>query len=278
MNSIGIIQMTSGSEPEKNVAFIDVQLKQLAKEGAQLVLMPENCLVFGSKADYRLHAEPLDTGIIQQQLSAMAKRYNLWLIIGSMPIIRGNQISATCLVINSNGERTAYYDKLHMFDADVEDKQGRYRESEIFQAGNDVVVVDTPVGKVGLAICYDIRFPQLFLELAAKGAQIISLPAAFTVPTGEAHWSVLMRARAIESQCWIIASAQTGQHPCGRETWGHSMIVSPWGKVTQQLGREVGVLQGHIDHRITNSVRNNMPLSKHARFHSELKKLNKGNE
>ena len=270
MNSVGVVQMTSGSEPLKNIAFIDIQLKQLAKEGVKLVLTPENCIVFGSKEDYQHHAETLGSGVIQDQLSAMAKRYKLWIVIGSMPIIRGQNISTTCLVINSTGELVAHYDKLHMFDADVEDKHGRYRESEIFQSGNQVVVVDTPVGRLGLAICYDIRFPHLFSELVSNGAQIISLPAAFTATTGDAHWEILLRARAIESQCWFIASAQTGRHPCGRETWGHSMIISPWGKITQQLSSEVGALHEDIDHRVTQSVKSNMPLQKHARFQSLL--------
>ncbi|MDB1122881.1 carbon-nitrogen hydrolase family protein [Vibrio algarum] len=270
MHSIGVIQMTSGPEPLKNLAFIDIQLKQLAKDGAKLVLTPENCVVFGSKDDYRLNAEQLGSGIVQEQLFAMAKRYKLWLVIGSMPIIREDKISTTCIVINSMGELVADYDKLHMFDADVDDKHTRYRESEVFQSGERVVVVDTPIGKLGLAICYDIRFPQLFSKLVSEGAEIITLPAAFTAPTGDAHWEVLLRARAIETQCWLIASGQTGRHPCGRETWGHSMIVSPWGKITQQLSSEVGVLLDDIDHRITQSVRSNMPLQRHVRFQTLL--------
>lgn len=270
MDSVGIIQMTSGSEPVKNLAFIDMQLKQLAKDGAKLVLTPENCVVFGSKEDYRLHAEQLGSGVIQNQLSAMAKRYGLWVVVGSMPIIRDDKISTTCIVINSEGNVVADYDKLHMFDADVNDKHGRYRESETFQPGNKVVVVDTPVGKLGLAICYDIRFPHLFAELRSKGAQIVSLPAAFTATTGEAHWEVLLKARAIETQCWFLASAQTGRHPCGRETWGHSMLISPWGKITKQLRSDVGVVLDAIDHRATQSFRDNMPVQKHARFNQTL--------
>lgn len=271
MSLVGIVQMTSGPEPRKNLAFIDIQLKQLAKQGAKLVLLPENAVVFGSKADYKQHAEPLGYGEIQQQLSAMAKQYHLWIVVGSMPIVRGNDISTTCLVFSHDGECVAHYDKMHMFDVDVDDQHGRYRESEIFSPGDQLVVVDTPVGKLGLAICYDVRFPHLFSELRAKGADVISLPAAFTASTGEAHWEILLRARAIETQCWLIASAQTADHPCGRETWGHSMIISPWGKISAELKREVGTLIGDIDHRITNSVRVNMPVYTHARYQSTLK-------
>jgi len=275
MNRVGVIQMTSGSDPIKNLAFIDMQFKQLANEGVQLVVTPENCTVFGTKADYNHCAEALGTGAIQEQLFAMAKRYNMWIVIGSMPIIRGDKISTTCLVIDNEGSLIAHYDKLHMFDADVNDKHGRYRESDVFKAGESVVVVDTPVGKLGLAICYDIRFPHLFSELRLRGAQVISLPAAFTAATGEAHWEVLLRARSIETQCWFIASAQTGKHPCGRETWGHSMIVSPWGTITKQLQNNVGVILDDIDHRITQSFRDNMPVQKHAQFNQILNQ-NKG--
>lgn len=270
MDTIGVIQMTSGSNPSKNLAFIDVQLKQLSKQGVKVVFTPENGIVFGAKSDYRLHAEQFGAGVIQNEIAAMAKRYKLWIVVGSMPIIRGDEISTTCLVMNDQGELVAHYDKLHMFDVDVDDQHGRYRESEIFQAGNKTAVVDTPVGKLGLAICYDIRFPQLFSELREKGAEIISLPAAFTATTGEAHWEVLLRARAIETQCWVVASAQTGIHPCGRETWGHSMLISPWGRKVQQLGRDVGTIIGEIDHRATLSVRTNMPLLSHARFQSHI--------
>jgi predicted amidohydrolase len=268
MNKIGVIQMTSGPDPMKNLAFIDIQLKQLSKQGAQLVLTPENCIVFGSKADYRFHAEVLGAGIIQEQLFDLAIRYGVWIVVGSIPIIRDDKISTTCLVISNQGKLVAHYDKLHMFDADVEDEHGRYRESEVFQPGNETVVVDTPVGRLGLTICYDVRFPHLFSELVAKGAEAIVVPAAFTATTGAAHWEPLLRARAIETQCWILASGQTGQHPCGRETWGHSMVISPWGKMIDQLRSQVGVLCEEIDHRETQSLRRNMPVQKHARFQS----------
>lgn len=271
MESIGIIQMTAGREPLKNIAFIDVQLKQLAKNNIKLVLTPENSIIFGNKTDYQLHAEELGQGIIQDLLADMASKYKVWLVIGSMPIRRGEQITTSTLVFNDEGKLVSYYDKLHMFDVDVDDQHGRYRESEIFTSGNEVVVVDTPVGKLGLTICYDVRFPHLYSELRKKGAQIITVPAAFTATTGEAHWETLLRARAIETQCWIIAAAQTGKHPCGRETWGHSMVINPWGKITQQILSDVGTIEEVIDERVTNSVRVNMPLLSHARFHSQFK-------
>ena len=271
MESVGIVQMTSGPEPLENLAFIDIQLKQLTEEGVKLVLTPENSIVFGSKSDYQKHAEVLGSGQLQDALAALARKYRLWLVIGSMPIRSGDSISTTTLVYNSDGDRVCHYDKLHMFDVDVDDQHSRYRESEVFTPGQAVAVVATPVGKLGLTICYDLRFPHLFSLLRDKGAQIISVPAAFTATTGEAHWETLLRARAIETQCWVVAAAQTGKHPCGRETWGHSMIINPWGKITQQTYGEVGTINDEIDHRVTNSVRINMPLLTHARFQSHLK-------
>ncbi|NOI65894.1 carbon-nitrogen hydrolase family protein [Vibrio sp. 99-8-1] len=275
MASVGIVQMTSGPEPLQNLAFIEHQLQQLSRDGAKLVLTPENAIVFGNKADYRLHAEPIGDGDIQNALSIMAKRFNIWLVIGSFPIQREQRVTTTTLVYNNQGRLVSHYDKLHMFDVDVEDKHSRYRESEIFSAGDSTVVVDTPIGKLGLAICYDLRFPHLFSELVAKGAQVISLPAAFTATTGEAHWQTLLTARAIETQCWIIAAGQTGTHPCSRQTWGHSMVINPWGDVTKQILSEVGTIREDIEHGVTDSVRSNMPLSSHARFQSQLKQ-NKG--
>ena len=271
MDNVGIVQMTSGPEPLKNLAFIDQQLKRLSESGVKLVLTPENCIVFGSKSDYRLHAEELGSGLIQSTLADLARKYKLWLVIGSLPIRHEEKITTTSLVYNSEGKIVAHYDKLHLFDVDVDDQHGSYRESETSSAGERVAVVDTPVGKLGLTICYDLRFPHLFSELRKKGAQIISVPAAFTATTGEAHWEVLLRARAIETQCWILAAAQTGKHPCGRETWGHSMIVNPWGRIIQQINGEAGTIKGMIEEGILNSVRLNMPMQSHARFQSKFK-------
>lgn len=272
MNSVGAVQMTSGPDPRENLIALGAQLEQLAKQGARLVVTPENSIVFGSKQDYHQHAEPIGQGVFQQTLFDLARQYNIWLVVGSFPIKVETGVTTTTLVINECGELVAHYDKLHMFDVDVDDQHSRYRESETFVAGDQLTVVDTPIGKLGLTICYDLRFPALFNQLRDKGAEIITVPAAFTATTGKAHWEPLIRARAIENQCWIIACGQTGVHPCGRETWGHSMIVDPWGKICTQLTAEVGGIVDNIDHQLTQTVRAKMPMGKQARFQQQLNK------
>ncbi|WED21532.1 carbon-nitrogen hydrolase family protein [Vibrio sp. JC009] len=271
MQKVGIIQMTSGPEPEKNLNYIKAQLEVLASSGVSLVLTPENALVFGNKADYHRHAEILGDGPVQNELARLAAQYQIWLVIGSMPIKREVGVTTTTLVYAPDGELAAYYDKLHMFDVDVADNHSRYRESETFASGNRVSLVETPLGRIGLTICYDVRFPHLFSELRHQGANVILVPAAFTATTGKAHWETLLKARAIENQCWIIAAGQGGVHPCQRETWGHSMIIDPWGNIAMQLDQKAGVLVSAIDHNITKSVRANMPLAEHARFTSIFK-------
>lgn len=184
--------------------------------------------MFGTKQDYHTHAEYLGEGPVQQTLSDIARKYSVWLVAGSFPIRTQSGVTTTMLVYNNDGELAASYDKLHMFDVDVDDGHRRYRESEIFQPGEQIQVVSTPFGELGLSICYDVRFPHLYSALRNLGSQIILVPAAFTAVTGQAHWETLLRARAIETQCWIVAVNQGGIHPGGRETWGHSMVIDPW--------------------------------------------------
>lgn len=271
MSKIGIIQMNSGPDPQQNLDYIRQQLAVLSRSDVKLVLTPENALVFGAKADYHRHAEIPGHGPLQQALAELARQYQIWLVIGSMPLRQENRVTTSSLVYSPNGELAESYDKLHMFDVDVADNHARYRESETFAAGNRLSVVDTPLGPLGLSICYDVRFPHLYAQLRSLGAKVISVPAAFTAMTGQAHWETLLKARAIETQCWVIAANQAGVHPCGRETWGHSMVVDPWGRVVMQLDKKAGVLVADIDHTITNSVRANMPLAEHARFTSTFK-------
>ena len=157
-----------------------------------------------------------------------------------------------------------------MFDVDVEDGHKRYRESETFTAGNEITVLPTPFGTLGLSICYDVRFPQLYSQLRRLGAQVILVPAAFTAVTGKAHWETLLRARAIETQCWIVAVNQGGMHPCGRETWGHSMVVNPWGEVVASLEQETGNLLVEIDLTALETLRASMPVTMHSRFENQF--------
>lgn len=272
MERVGLIQMTSGPAPELNLSYIKQQVMQLAQQGAELIVTPENALVFGSRSDYHQVAEPLADGPLQKALASIADEYGVWLLIGSMPISRHNGVTTTCLLFSPQGELVCHYDKLHMFDVDVADEHRRYRESETFTPGQQVVDYSTPFAHLGLTICYDVRFPALYSELARLGANVITIPAAFTAVTGRAHWQTLLRARAIETQAWVIAVNQVGTHPCGRETWGHSMVISPWGEVIASLTDQVGNILVDIDLSQVEQLRAAMPIRQHARFSNQLQK------
>lgn len=271
MERVGLIQMTSGPDISENLAYIEQQAQALAKAGAKLVVTPENCLVFGGRADYHYHAEWLGEGPIQAELARIASHNQIWLVIGSLPIRTNNGVTTTSLVLNPSGQRVAHYDKLHMFDVDVADGHSRYRESETFTPGDKIVSVETPMAHLGLTICYDVRFPQLYSELAKRGVNMLLVPAAFTAVTGKAHWEALLRARAIETQCWVVAVNQCGVHLGGRETWGHSMVISPWGEVVASVGNEPQNLVVDIDLNQVTEVRTAMPVLSHTRFHNQLK-------
>ncbi|PSW56450.1 carbon-nitrogen hydrolase family protein [Photobacterium leiognathi] len=267
MAKIGLVQMNSGADPEHNLSKLKKKVKGLQLQGAKLVVTPENTLVFGSKDDYLQWAEPLNDGPFQTELSALAEKLGIWLLLGSMPIRHPDgTITSTSLLYDDKGQLKAHYNKLHMFDVDVADKHHSYRESDTFKAGDEIKVVATPYGNIGLSICYDVRFPTLYSELRAQGADIIVVPAAFTKLTGKAHWEVLLRARAIETQCWIVAAAQWGEHNEGRETWGHSMIIDPWGHIVACQQQGTGVLTANIDLQLSEKIRANMPVAEHAKF------------
>ncbi len=267
---VGLIQMTSGADPEENLSHIERHATELAAQGANLIVTPENALVFGHRRDYHHYAEPIGAGLIQNKLAALAHRLGIELLIGSMPIRRQDKVTTTSLLYSPKG-LLASYDKLHMFDVDVADGHKRYRESETFTPGQEVIVADSDYAKLGLSICYDLRFPHLFNQLAKQGANVIVVPAAFTEVTGHAHWEILLRARAIETQCFIIAVGQGGTHPCGRNTWGHSMVIDPWGRVIQQLEQKTGTLLVDIDLGLTEPLKRDMPIQSHARFENKMK-------
>lgn len=270
MERVGLIQMTSGPKPADNLAYIAEQVAKLARKGAKLIVTPENALVFGSRSDYHQNAETMGSGPIQDRLSAIARDNGVWLVIGSMPIQRDKGVTTTSIVYAPSGEQMVHYDKLHMFDVDVADAHQRYRESETFTPGKQVVSYSLPFAHLGLTICYDVRFPSLYSELARLGANLILVPAAFTAVTGKAHWETLLRARAIETQAWLVAVNQVGTHPCGRETWGHSMVISPWGEITASLSNQPDSLVVDIDLSQVQELRASMPIGQHARFKNQL--------
>lgn len=267
MATVSVLQMNSGATWAENKAKVEALFAQLPAARPQLVLLPEAFSCFGAgEANIRQHAEPLGQGPVQEYLSALAKQHNVWVLAGTLPILSGTRYAAASLLFNAQGAQCARYDKLHLFDAAVADNTRQYRESRYTQPGSQVRVVDTPFGRLGMAICYDVRFPELFRQLRAEGAELISLPSAFTKVTGKAHWDILIRARAIENQVYMLAPNQWGEHADGRETWGHSMIVDPWGVVVAQQSSGEGIASATLDMKALEAVRANMPVLAHNRF------------
>lgn len=269
-----VIQMVSQDDILANLQRAQALLEQAAESGARLAVLPENFAAMGRRDAAAIgRAEALGQGPILPWLKRAARDLKLWIVGGTLPLPPVGQSEAkshACsLLIDEHGEVAARYDKLHLFDVDVADNRGRYRESDDYAHGSQVVVADTPAGRVGLSVCYDLRFPELYSALRAAGAELITAPAAFTAVTGAAHWEVLIRARAIETQCYLLAAAQGGMHPGPRETHGHSAIVDPWGRIVAQQASGEAVLLAERDSDEQASIRARMPVIKHRRFFSQ---------
>ena len=268
MTQVAAIQMTSGPDVAANLFEAGRLITQAAESGSKLIVLPENFYMMPMKDTDRLHeAEQIGNGHIQNFLAEAARRHKIWLVGGTVPLTTENpeKCRSACLLFNSEGERVARYDKIHLFDVELNNSEA-YTESATIEAGDKVVVVDTPFGRIGLAICYDLRFPELFRQLSDKGAQILVVPSSFTALTGSVHWEVLVRARAIENQAYVLAAAQGGFHANGRETYGDSMIVDPWGRVSNRLSRGPGVVLSQIDLDLLAGIRKNLPSLKHRRM------------
>lgn len=241
MARIALLQMNTGIDPGKNVMVIEAALAEAAAEGATMLFTPEMSVMLDqkrSRAARHIHREADDPSVVELKRAARAS--GIWLALGSTAMQAGadsDKWANRSLLINGNGEIVARYDKIHMFDVDLASGES-WRESSAYRAGNAAVSAKTPIGQLGFAICYDLRFPALFDALGRAGCDAIALPAAFTVPTGRDHWHIMLRARAIESSCYIIAAAQVGEHEDGRATYGHSLVVDPWGKVLLDMGGE----------------------------------------
>lgn len=273
MTKIAAIQMASGTNVSANLIEVSRQILSAAQAGAKLIVLPENFAIMGLQdTDQVKIAENDGIGPIQDFLSEQAKKNKVWLIAGTIPLKSDDEdkIYAASLVYNDNGERVSRYDKIHLFDVHLEATSETYKESETIDAGNQAIVVDTPFGKIGLAICYDLRFPELFRQLALQDADIIVLPAAFTAITGKAHWEVLIRARAIENLCYMVASAQGGYHVNGRETHGDSMIVDPWGSILDRLPQGSGYVIAEVELENVKSIRKNFPALQHRKISCPL--------
>lgn len=263
-----VLQLNSQPDWTLNRAAIGQLLASLPAARPALVLLPENFACLGSRDAYQALAEPLGDGPIQQQLAAWSREHDLWLVAGSLPTRLAGEprLHTTTLLYDPQGKLRAHYHKIHLFDVDVADSHGRYRESESFAPGEQAVVVETPFGGVGLSICYDVRFPELYRRLRAQGADILLVPAAFTAVTGAAHWQPLLQARAIENQCYVLAANQCGTHAGGRQTWGHSMIIDPWGEVRACQPETPGWQAIPLQPELLTRVRSTMPVLQHARL------------
>lgn len=265
---IAAVQMVSGHEVDANLADADRLIGEAAADGAQLVALPEYFPVIADEmAKVRLRERDAllgEPGPIQIFLAEAAKRHGVWLVGGTLPLEAGvpDKVRNSTLVFDPAGNRVARYDKIHLFG--FEQGTERYNESRTIEPGVEVVSFDAPCGKVGLSVCYDLRFPELYRALAGQGdLTLIVVPAAFTEPTGEAHWELLLRARAVENQCYLLAAAQGGEHANGRRTWGDSMIIDPWGTVLARKPKGPGVVIADMDLERMHDIRTRLPALHH---------------
>jgi deaminated glutathione amidase len=269
MNTVAAIQMTSGHVVEDNLAAAAKLLREAKDRGADLACLPENFSFIGLKdADKLGVAEADGSGPVQKFLSDTARELELW-ILGGTTVIKGDsprRVSNTSLLFDASGRRAARYDKIHLFDVNIPGRDESYLESRHVTPGRQIVIADTPVGRLGLSVCYDMRFPELYRELVTRGAEWFSIPAAFTVPTGRAHWETLLRARAIENLCYVVAPAQWGTHTSGRETYGDTLIVDYWGQVLERLPRGTGVITAQFDRPKQADARERFPALENRRL------------
>ena len=266
---VAVLQMTSSSNILNNLDTIDRQLSLIKKDNISLVVLPENFAFMGhSEQDKLSIAEDYKNGPIQNAISKMAIKYKLWLVAGSVAIKSHDpkRCYASSLVFNDDGDIIERYDKIHLFDVTVSDTES-HKESNSTVSGNKIKIIDTPVGRIGLSICYDLRFPEMYRQLRDLQADIFIVPAAFTFDTGKVHWHTLLKARAIENICYVLASNQAGEHENGRKTYGHSIIISPWGEIESECdGQETGVAMSFIDLNQMNNIRKKFPCLIHRKL------------
>ncbi|HKI62556.1 MAG TPA: carbon-nitrogen hydrolase family protein [Mariprofundaceae bacterium] len=261
---VSCIQMNSGSDKEANLKQAAHWLASAANAGSDLAILPENFAMMGADdAGKRAAAEPENESGVLDFLAAQAVRHRMAIISGSVALRseQGNKFRNTCAAFDQNGRRLGLYDKMHLFDVDIGNQE--YRESSLVEPGREPVQVSLEGWNIGLSICYDVRFPELYRRYSAQGCQILSVVAAFTVPTGKAHWQTLLRTRAIENQCFVVASAQWGEHPGGRQTWGHSMLINPWGDILAMQEEGEGLVTADLSMQELVSVRTSLPALKH---------------
>ncbi|TAK73107.1 MAG: carbon-nitrogen hydrolase family protein [Gammaproteobacteria bacterium] len=269
MTKVAAIQMCSSHLVDENLETAEKLITEAAENGAKLIVLPEMFAMMGLTEEDKVRIkEPLGHGKIQFFLASQAKKNKAWLVGGTIPLAgkESHKVGAACLVFDDQGNRVARYDKMHLFDANISSSEC-YQESHSVEPGDQPVVVETPFGQLGLAVCYDVRFPELFRCLFKKDAELIALPSAFTVKTGEAHWELLARSRAVENFCYVIGACQGGTHSNGRKTYGHSVIVEPWGKVIAKKDDMMpGVIYADIELEKLHTIRKTIPVGKHQRI------------
>ncbi len=263
------IQMATGPNLNANLFEVEHLIKEAVDNGARLVVLPENFAFMGQRDKDKLAVRERDgEGPLQAFLSRVAKQQGIWLVGGTIPMHAedSSKVRSACLVYNEQGERIARYDKIHLFDVTLPGVDERYHESATIEGSDQLVVIDSPFGRLGVAVCYDLRFPELFRKMLDSGMEVLAIPSAFTAITGKAHWETLVRARAIENLAYVVAAAQGGFHLNGRETHGHSMIVDPWGTILAQVPRGRGYICCAVDKEFQSSVRRNFPTIDHRRL------------
>jgi deaminated glutathione amidase len=268
-HKIGAIQMATGPNVGANLFEVERLVRESVEEGAELVVLPENFAFMGQEDSDQLAIREADgDGPLQSFLGRLARQLGIWLVGGTIPLKANDpdRVRAACLVFDDHGERVARYDKIHLFDVNLPGLDERYHESAVIEPGSTPVVVESPFGRIGLAVCYDLRFPELFRRLLDEDAEILVVPSAFTAVTGKAHWESLLRARAIENLAYVVAAAQGGFHVNGRETHGHSLIIDPWGTILAEVPRGSGHVQATIDREFLESVRRSFPTISHRRL------------
>lgn len=266
---VAAIQMNSQADVDGNLRLADRLLGEAAADNCSLAVLPENFALMPQKSrDKAKHAEEQGDGPIQFFLADAAKRLGIWIVAGSMPFIspQAERVYGGCPVYDPDGNEQAVYRKIHLFDVKLPDREEAYQESWSMYPGEDPVTVDTAIGRVGLTICYDVRFPELYRRLVDDGATVFTIPAAFTRVTGEAHWSTLLRARAIENLAYVIAPGQYGEHPDNRSTFGHSLIVDPWGRILAEQAEGDCCLVADIDPDMPAKLRGEFPALSNRRL------------
>ncbi len=276
MSKIAAIQIASANNQQHNLDKAFKLIREAASNHAKLIVLPEMFTICNLDTSGKLMAqETFRTGDVQQQFAKLAKELDIWLIAGTLPIATDDKqhYRSACLVFNNVGNIVARYDKIHLFDVSLQQNQQEFMESNTTAAGDQIVIIDTPIGKIGLAICYDLRFPELFRLMALQGAEIFIVPSAFTQTTGQSHWHLLTRARAVENFCYMIAANNSGNFPDGNMAFGHSLIIDPWGEVlAEQKDKHNAVIYADIDLEKVKSLRQQLPIFQHQKMQQLCKK------